>query len=145
MFWEAQATLVDRPRGIATLAAACSHHNVVLLELRTDQGEDGRFADAILLATPGGFTTEDVEHLFSDVDTYGTLTALPAEDRRFEATDQRSRTRRRHRPIHAAARRPGQSLSDPTGIKPQPPAGTPAGHLKRALASVALLLTTSRP
>jgi hypothetical protein len=144
MIWESQATLVDRPRGIATLAAACAHQNVVLLELRTDQGEDGRFADAVLLATPGGFTAEDVEHLFADVHTYGNITATSAEDPRFEAPDELSRARGRRSRILVAARRPGRFLSTPTRMRSQPPAGAPTGQLKRALAGVALILSTSR-
>ena len=123
MIWESQATLVDRPGGIATLVAACAQQNVVLLELRTDQGEDGRFVDAVLLAAPGGLTAEDVKRLFADVDTHGNITATPAEDPRFQATDELSQTRRRCPRILVAARLPWPVKSVPNRVKSQPQGG----------------------
>jgi hypothetical protein len=95
MFWEAKATLVDRQRGVATFTAACAEKNVVLLELRTDQHDDGRFTDAVVLAAPGSFTAEDVVHLFAGVDSYGDITAVPVQPDRLGATDHPTRRRRR--------------------------------------------------
>jgi hypothetical protein len=143
MMWETQATLADRQRGLATLTAACARENVVLLELRTNQLDDGRFADTALLATPGGFKAADVEHLYAGIDLHGDITVGPGDPRRLDATDELGWARRRRRLLIPAGLT-GRVVPTHATRKGCHRHGPPIGHLRRAMAAAALVLTTSR-
>lgn len=65
MMWQVRALLEDRPGAMAAITAGCGEHAVNILALQIFPAPDGRVLDELVLHTPGGWTAEDVTHLFA--------------------------------------------------------------------------------
>jgi GNAT superfamily N-acetyltransferase len=79
MMWQVRALLDDRPGALAALAEGCGDRNVNILGLQIFPSADGRVVDELILHTPGGWGTEDVERLcaHAGVDTSSVVPCSP--------------------------------------------------------------------
>jgi len=76
MLWQVRASLEDRPGTLAALAVSCGERLVNILGLQIFPAADGRVVDELVLHTPGGWGTHEVEQLCADA---GAVDAAVAE------------------------------------------------------------------
>jgi ribosomal protein S18 acetylase RimI-like enzyme len=75
MLWQVRALLEDRPGALAALTMSCGDQLVNILGLQIFPAADGRVVDELVLHTPGGWTAQDVEQLFTAAGVDGSAVA----------------------------------------------------------------------
>lgn len=70
MLWQVRALLPDRPGAMASLATRCGERGANILALDVHPTPDGEVVDELVIHTPTGWSTADVERLCSEAGVF---------------------------------------------------------------------------